>query len=455
MNMTAAIEALTGKALAESTDQEIYLALLDIVREQSAEKVRPVTGRKLYYISAEFLIGKLLSNNLINLGLYDDVRDALAAAGKNLSDIEEVEPEPSLGNGGLGRLAACYLDGMATDCIPGTGYSILYEYGIFKQKIVDGWQQETADNWLPGGQVWIKSHPDQAQEIRFDGQAIETWEGGFHHVKYENYNSVIAVPNDMYVAGYGSNGVSKLRLWQAKAPSFDMSSFNAGNYNTAISQSASAELISKILYPNDNHTEGKILRLRQQYFFSAASIADILQNHLNQYGTLDNLPDKVSIQLNDTHPTVAIPEMMRILLDECSYEWDAAFDICRKVFAYTNHTVMSEALEKWNADIFRSTLPRIWQIVCEMDRRCRAELAQAFPGDQGKIDYMAIIGDNQVRTANICAYTCHAINGVSKLHSEIIKDSVFHDYFLFKPNAFKTLPTASLTAAGCSAPTPA
>ena len=243
----------------------------------------------------------------------------------------------------------------------------------------------------------------------------------------------------MYVAGYGSNGVSKLRLWQAKAPSFDMSSFNAGNYNTAISQSASAELISKILYPNDNHTEGKILRLRQQYFFSAASIADILQNHLNQYGTLDNLPDKVSIQLNDTHPTVAIPEMMRILLDECSYEWDAAFDICRKVFAYTNHTVMSEALEKWNADIFRSTLPRIWQIVCEMDRRCRAELAQAFPGDQGKIDYMAIIGDNQVRTANICAYTCHAINGVSKLHSEIIKDSVFHDYFLFKPNAFKNV----------------
>jgi starch phosphorylase len=218
-----------------------------------------------------------------------------------------------------------------------------------------------------------------------------------------------------------------------------MSSFNAGNYNTAISQSASAELISKILYPNDNHTEGKILRLRQQYFFSAASIADILQNHLNQYGTLDNLPDKVAIQLNDTHPTVAIPEMMRILLDECSYEWDAAFDICRKVFAYTNHTVMSEALEKWNADIFRNTLPRIWQIVCEMDRRCRADLARAFPGDQGKIDYMAIIGDNQVRTANICAYTCHAINGVSKLHSEIIKDSVFHDYFLYKPQAFKNV----------------
>ena len=428
-----------------SADQ-IYRCLASVTRQimsdrqkQFQSKVLGQGKKQVYYLCMEFLMGRSLRSSLFNLGLNEVAESVLADADIKIDTIYEQEPDAGLGNGGLGRLAACYLDGMATDCIPGTGYSILYEYGIFKQKIVDGWQQETADNWLPGGQVWIKSHPDQAQEIRFDGQAIETWEGGFHHVKYENYNSVIAVPNDMYVAGYGSNGVSKLRLWQAKAPSFDMSSFNAGNYNTAISQSASAELISKILYPNDNHTEGKILRLRQQYFFSAASIADILQNHLNQYGTLDNLPDKVSIQLNDTHPTVAIPEMMRILLDECSYEWDAAFDICRKVFAYTNHTVMSEALEKWNADIFRSTLPRIWQIVCEMDRRCRAELAQAFPGDQGKIDYMAIIGDNQVRTANICAYTCHAINGVSKLHSEIIKDSVFHDYYLFKPNAFKNV----------------
>ena len=430
---------------AASADQ-IYRCLAMITRQimsdrqkQYQSKVLGEGRKQVYYLCMEFLMGRSLRTSLFNLGLNEIAESVLADADVKIDTIYEQEPDAGLGNGGLGRLAACYLDGMATDGIPGTGYSILYEYGIFKQKIVDGWQQETADNWLPGGQVWIKSHPDQAQEIRFDGQAIETWEGGFHHVKYENYNSVIAVPNDMYVAGYGSNGVSKLRLWQAKAPSFDMSSFNAGNYNTAISQSASAELISKILYPNDNHTEGKILRLRQQYFFSAASIADILQNHLNQYGTLDNLPDKVAIQLNDTHPTVAIPEMMRILLDECSYEWDAAFDICRKVFAYTNHTVMSEALEKWNADIFRNTLPRIWQIVCEMDRRCRADLAKAFPGDQGKIDYMAIIGDNQVRTANICAYTCHAINGVSKLHSEIIKDSVFHDYFLYKPQAFKNV----------------
>ena len=428
-----------------SADQ-IYRCLASITRQIMSDRQKrfqaKVLGegkKQVYYLCMEFLMGRSLRTSLFNLGLNEVAESVLADADIKIDTIYDQEPDAGLGNGGLGRLAACYLDGMATDCIPGTGYSILYEYGIFKQKIVDGWQQETADNWLPGGQVWIKTHPDQAQEIRFDGQAIETWDGGFHHVKYENYNTVIAVPNDMYVAGYGTSGVSKLRLWQAKAPSFDMSSFNAGNYNTAISQSASAELISKILYPNDNHTEGKILRLRQQYFFSAASIADILQNHLNQYGTLDNLPDKVAIQLNDTHPTVAIPEMMRILLDECSYDWDTAFDICRKVFAYTNHTVMSEALEKWNADIFRSTLPRIWQIVCEMDRRCRIELEKTFPGDYGKIDYMAILGDNQVRTANICAYVCHAINGVSKLHSEIIKDSVFHDYYLFKPKAFKNV----------------
>ena len=435
-----------GVTLDVASAEQIYRCMAMIVRQIMSDRQKQFQAKTLgegkkqvYYLCMEFLMGRSLRTSLFNLGLNEVAEQVLADADIKIDTIYEQEPDAGLGNGGLGRLAACYLDGMATDCIPGTGYSILYEYGIFKQKIVDGWQQETADNWLPGGQVWIKSHPDQAQEIRFDGQAIETWKGGFHHVKYENYNSVIAVPNDMYVAGYGTQGVSKLRLWQAKAPSFDMSSFNAGNYNTAISQSASAELISKILYPNDNHTEGKILRLRQQYFFSAASVADILGNHLNQYGTLENLPDKIAIQLNDTHPTIAIPEMMRILLDECSYEWDAAFDICRKVFAYTNHTVMSEALEKWSVDIFRSTLPRIWQIVQEMDRRCRADLEKAFPGDQGKINYMAIIGDNQVRMANICAYTCHSINGVSKLHSEIIKDSVFHDYFLYKPKAFKNV----------------
>ena len=425
-----------------SADQ-IYRCLAMITRQimsdrqkQFQSKVLGEGKKQVYYLCMEFLMGRSLRTSLFNLGLNEVAESVLADADVKIDTIYDQEPDAGLGNGGLGRLAACYLDGMATDCIPGTGYSILYEYGIFKQKIVDGWQQETADNWLPGGQVWIKSHPDQAQEIRFDGQAIETWEGGFHHVKYENYNSVIAVPNDMYVAGYGSNGVSKLRLWQAKAPSFDMSSFNAGNYNTAISRSASAELISKILYPNDNHTEGKILRLRQQYFLSAASIGDIAKNHLSQYGTLENLPDKVAIHVNDTHPTLAIPELMRILLDECGYTWEKAFDITRRTFAYTNHTVMSEALEKWNEDIFKKTLPRIYQICVELDHRCRADLERTFPGDEGKINYMAVLGDGQVRMANICCYVCHSINGVSQLHSEIIKQSVFHDYFLYSPEKF-------------------
>ena len=429
-----------------ASDEIYYKACAMVVRSILKEKRRyfmadaKAKGRKqTYYMCMEFLLGRSLKNGIYNLNLAGEFSQALKEMGVRMENLFELEPDAGLGNGGLGRLAACYLDGMATTSICGTGYSILYEYGIFKQKIVDGWQQERADNWLPGGQVWLKSHPDQAIEVRFDGEIRENWDHGFHYIQHTNYNSVMAIPSDMYVQGYDGKGVAKLRLWQAKAPDFDMSSFSLGNYNTAMSKNANAELISKVLYPNDNHVEGKILRLRQQYFLSAASIGDIVQNHLSSYATLENLPDKVAIQLNDTHPTVAIPEMMRILLDECGFDWDKAFEICRKVFAYTNHTVMSEALEKWNADIFRNTLPRIWQIVCEMDRRCRADLAKAFPGDQGKIDYMAIIGDNQVRTANICAYTANSINGVSKLHSEIIKESVFHDYYLFKPQAFKNV----------------
>ena len=430
---------------AASADQ-IYRCLAMITRQimsdrqkQYQSKVLGEGKKQVYYLCMEFLMGRSLRTSLFNLGLNEVAESVLADADVKIDTIYEQEPDAGLGNGGLGRLAACYLDGMATDGIPGTGYSILYEYGIFKQKIVDGWQQERADNWLPGGQVWLKSHPDQAVEVRFDGEIHENWDNGFHYIQHTNYNSVMAVPSDMYVQGYDGKGVAKLRLWQAKAPDFDMSSFSLGNYNTAMSKNANAELISKVLYPNDNHVEGKILRLRQQYFLSAASIGDIVQNHLSSYATLENLPDKVAIQLNDTHPTLAIPEMMRILLDECGFGWDKAFDICQKVFSYTNHTVMAEALEKWNVDIFKMTLPRIYQIVVEMDRRAREKLEAAFPGDQGKINYMALIGDNQVRMANICAYTANSINGVSKLHSEIIKESVFHDYYLFKPKAFKNV----------------
>ena len=435
-----------GVDLSVASNQQIYRSLALICRQMMSENHKKFqskaigTGAKqVYYLCMEFLMGRSLKVSLFNLGLNDAAQQALSAAGINIDSIYEEEPDAGLGNGGLGRLAACYLDGMATTGICGTGYSILYEYGIFKQKIVDGWQQERADNWLPGGQVWLKSHPDEAIEVRFDGEIHENWDHGFHYIQHTNYNSVMAVPSDMYVQGYDGKGVAKLRLWQAKAPDFDMSSFSLGNYNTAMSKNANAELISKVLYPNDNHVEGKILRLRQQYFLSAASIGDIVQNHLSTYGTLENLGDKVAIQLNDTHPTLAIPEMMRILLDECGFDWDKSFAICQKVFAYTNHTVMAEALEKWNVDIFKMTLPRIYQIVVEMNRRAREELEKAFPGDEGKINYMALIGDNQVRMANICAYTANSINGVSKLHSEIIKESVFHDYYLFKPQAFKNV----------------
>ena len=435
-----------GVDLSVASNQQIYRSLALICRQMMSEQYKKFNAKavgsgskQVYYLCMEFLMGRSLKTSLMNLGLSDAAEAVLADAGIKLDSVFEEEPDAGLGNGGLGRLAACYLDGMATTGIAGTGYSILYEYGIFKQKIVDGWQQERADNWLPGGQVWLKSHPDQAVEIRFDGEIKESWDHGFHYIKHVNYNSVLAVPSDMYVQGYDGPGVAKLRLWQAKSPDFDMNSFNAGEYGSAMSKNASAELISKILYPNDNHVEGKILRLRQQYFLSAASIGDIVQNHLANYGTLENLSDKVAIQLNDTHPTLAIPEMMRILLDECGYGWDQSFAICQKVFAYTNHTVMAEALEKWNVDIFKMTLPRIYQIVVEMDRRCREELFRAFPGDTGKVDYMALIGDNQVRMANICAYVSHSINGVSKLHSEIIKDSVFHDYYLYKPEAFKNV----------------
>ena len=435
-----------GTTLDVASNQQIYRALAIIARRLMSAQHKKFQSRaygtgakQVYYLCMEFLMGRSLKTSLFNLGLNEVAEAVLADAGIKMESIYEEEPDAGLGNGGLGRLAACYLDGMATTGISGTGYSILYEYGIFKQKIVDGWQQEKADNWLPGGQVWLKSHPDQSIEIKFDGDIEESWEGSYHHVTHRHYNSVIAVPSDMYVQGYDGQGVAKLRLWQAKAPDFDMNSFNAGEYGSAISKNASAELISKILYPNDNHREGKILRLRQQYFLSAASIGDICQNHLSQWGSLDTLPEKAAIQLNDTHHTLAIPELMRILLDECGYDWDKAFDICQRTFAYTNHTVMSEALEKWNLDIFRSTLPRIYSIVEEMDRRCRADFEKAFPGDWGKINYMAILGDNQVRMANICCYVCHSINGVSKLHSQIIKDSVFHDYYLYKPQAFKNV----------------
>ena len=429
--------------LDSATEDELYRGLARLTRRMlSAQRKQFIAhtygsnSKQVYYLCMEFLMGRSLRDNLINLDLADVATAVLKDYDVKLENLYEQEPDAGLGNGGLGRLAACYLDGMATTCLPATGYSILYEYGIFKQVIVDGWQQELADDWFPRGSIWFKRHPEAAIDVKFDGEVEETWDGSHHYVRHKNFTLVKAVPSDMYVSGYESSGVSKLRLWEAKVPSFDMGAFNAGEYGTALARNANVELISKVLYPNDNHIEGKILRLRQQYFLSAASIGDIVQSHLAQYGTLDNLPDKVAIHINDTHPTLAIPELLRILLDECGYGWEQAAAICNGTFAYTNHTVMSEALEKWPVDLFRRTLPRIYGIIQEMDNRARASFELAFPGDTGKIDYMAPLGEGQVRMANICCYMCHSINGVSKLHSEIITQTVFHDYFLYSPEKF-------------------
>ncbi len=429
--------------LESAAEEDLYRGLsrlcrrmLSAQRKQFLSHTYGQNAKQVYYLCMEFLMGRSLKTNLFNLNLNKLAESVLAEHDVKLENLYEQEPDAGLGNGGLGRLAACYMDGLATCDIPATGYSILYEYGIFKQVIVDGWQEELADNWLPGGSVWLKSHSENTIDVRFDGEIEEIWDGDFHYVNHKNYSLVKAVPYDMYVSGYDSAGVSQLRLWNAKAPSFDMGAFNAGNYDTALTQNANVELISKVLYPNDNHIEGKILRLRQQYFLSAASVGDIVQNHLAQYGTLDNLADKVAIHINDTHPTLAIPELMRIFLDDCGYSWETAFEICSKTFAYTNHTVMSEALEKWPVDIFRRTLPRIYSIVNEMNNRARRDFEEAFPGDTGKIDYMALIGDGHIRMANICCYASHSINGVSQLHSEIIKETVFHDYYLYCPEKF-------------------
>ncbi len=429
--------------LEKATENEIYRALAHISRDMLSDKRKQFIARtygenqkQVYYLCMEFLLGRSLKDNLYNLGLSRSAEAVLAGYDVSLAHVYEQEPDAGLGNGGLGRLAACYMDGMATTCLPATGHSILYKYGIFEQEIIDGWQQELADNWLPEGSVWFKSHPESTIDVKFDGTVHEHWDGNHHYVSHDDYTLVKAVPSDMYISGYDSMGVSRLRLWQAKAPGFDMSAFNAGEYTDALFQNANVELISKVLYPNDNHLEGKILRLRQQYFLSAASVGNIVKEHLDQYGTMDNFSDKVAIHINDTHPALAVPELMRLLLDECGYSWEQAFDICTHTFAYTNHTVMSEALEKWQVDIFKRTLPRIYSILEEMDRRARAEFELVFPGDDGKINHMAILNNEQVHMANICCYAAHSINGVSQLHSEIIKETIFNDYYLFEPEKF-------------------
>lgn len=431
---------------AEASHTQIYKALAKIVVNYLKEKRHMFMadcnskGRKqIYYISMEFLMGRSLKTNLYNLGMQDEVAKALKKLDVKIEHIYEEEPDAGLGNGGLGRLAACYLDGLATCALPATGYSILYEYGIFKQRIIDGWQTELPDEWLPGGKVWLVPVPDQAIEVHFDGEVKEKWEENYHSVSHVNYTSVNAVPYDMYVSGYDSKGVSKLRLWSAESMSFDMNMFNQGNYAKAMGASNIAHSLTKVLYPNDNHLEGKALRLRQQYFMSAASVGDIVMRHMNVYGTLENLDEKVAIHVNDTHPTLAIPELMRILLDDCGYDWDKAWGIIKNTFAYTNHTVMAEALETWDVDLMQRILPRIYSIIVEINNRYCAELMEKTGGDVAKVSRMSIILNNKVKMANLCCAASHSVNGVSQLHSEIIKEDVFKDQYSVNPEAFKNV----------------
>ena len=430
-----------GVTPADATNEQYYKAVAMILREMLSEKnsqfrhqAEGQDSKQIYYLCMEFLMGRSLKNNLYNLGLTETFEKALAGFDVKLEQLYDEEPDAGLGNGGLGRLAACYLDGLASDGYQSMGYSIRYEAGIFKQKLVDGWQTELPDFWLPGGEVWLVPREERAQTVSFEGWVDESWDGEYHTVTMRDCNTVIAVPYDMYVSGLG-DGVARLRLWAARKPALDMSLFNQGEYIKAMEQSAMAETISKVLYPADNTPEGKSLRLRQQYFLVSASVQDIIHRHLSKYGTLDNLPEKVAIHINDTHPTLAIPELMRIMLDECGYDWDSAWKLVTDTMAYTNHTVMKEALECWSEDLYKRLLPRIYEITKEIDNRFRAFVWGATH-DADKVERMAVISCGAVRMANLCVAGSHSVNGVSALHSEILKDTVFHDFYTITPAKF-------------------
>ena len=440
------LQSLYSVTPEEASDKQVYQVLSSIIvevlgakRQSFVNHTHSVGGKQIYYLSMEFLMGRSLKTSLYNLEIADDVRAMLKKHTINLDKVFDHEPDAGLGNGGLGRLAACYLDGLATTGFPAMGYSLCYEYGIFQQKLEDGWQTELPDNWLPGGSVWLVPKPELAIDVHFEGEIQEYWDNQYHYISHVNYNTVVATPYDMYVSGYGGEGVSVLRLWSAKAPSFNMSMFNDGDYEKALAQNATANAISKILYPNDNHAEGKSLRLRQQYFLCAASIGDIVTSHMMVYGTLENLAEKVAIHINDTHPTLAIPELMRVLLDDCGYGWDKAWDIVTRTFAYTNHTVMAEALEKWDVNLVKHVIPRIFSIIVEINNRYCQSLMERNGGDSAKTTRMSIIKDNMIHMATLCVAASHSVNGVSKLHSEIIKDSVFHDEYENTPEKFKNV----------------
>ncbi len=423
-------------SLKEATDKQAYKVVCTYLREHLAKKRKDYKDscsskqrKEVYYMSMEFLVGTSLRNNLCNIGMEADFKAVLKSQGFDIRDLYELDPDAGLGNGGLGRLASCYMDSLTGLEYPATGFSIRYEFGIFKQKIIDGWQMEFPDNWLDRGEVWLQPRQDESYEVKFGGTVNEWEDNGKFKAAQVGYQSVLAVPYDMYISGYDSKAVNKLVLWRAQVPSFDMSAFSRGEYVRSLEQNTMAEVISKVLYPADNHVEGKRLRLQQQYLLVSASLQSILAKHLKKYKTLTNLADKVAIHINDTHPALCVPELMRLLMDEHGFSWDDAWGITQKTLSYTNHTVMSEALERWSEWLFKEQLPRVYDIVKEINRRLLEQLNAVYAGDVGKINYMAVIGDGEVRMANLCLAACHTVNGVSKLHTDILKDSIFRDYY--------------------------
>ena len=438
------VKMLYRKTLDEATPQEIYQAVSYAVKDDIIDRwiathkvYKEKNVKKVYYLSMEFLVGRALGNNLLNLGYYEDIKEALDEMGLDINFIEDQERDPALGNGGLGRLAACFLDSLSTLGYPAYGCGIRYHYGMFKQAIVDGYQLEEPDDWLRNGFPFEIKRNEYATEVKFGGYVRVENKDGRNHFIHEGYTSVRAVPYDMPIVGYGNNVVNTLRMWDAEATQeFNLNSFDRGEYEKAVEEQNLAKTISEVLYPNDNHYSGKELRLKQQYFFVSASLQTAIRKFKENNKKIQDLPKKVTFQMNDTHPTLTVPELMRILMDEEGLEWDEAWEITTKTCAYTNHTIMSEALEKWPIELFSRLLPRIYQIVEEINRRFVIKIQEMYPGDQNKVRNMAVLYDGQVKMAHLAIAGSYSVNGVARLHTEILKKRELKDFYEMNPKQF-------------------
>ncbi|MBE5945123.1 MAG: glycogen/starch/alpha-glucan phosphorylase [Lachnospiraceae bacterium] len=438
------VKNLFRKTIDEATPQQVFQAVSYAVRDDIIDRwiathkeYEEKNAKTVYYLSMEFLMGRALGNNLINLTSYEQIKEALDEMGFDLNFIEDQEPDAALGNGGLGRLAACFLDSLATLGYPAYGCGIRYRYGMFKQAIEDGYQIEKPDNWLKDGNPFEVRRPEYAVEVKFGGYVRTECRDGKNFFVHEDYQSIRAVPYDLPVIGYGNNVVNTLRIWDAEAiQEFNLNSFDKGEYQKAVEQQNLARNLVEVLYPNDNHYSGKELRLKQQYFFVSASIQRAIMKFKETNSDIRDLPNKVTFQLNDTHPTVTVAELMRILVDEECLEWDEAWDITCRTCAYTNHTIMAEALEKWPIDLFQRLLPRIYQIVDEINRRYVKLIEDTYPGDQNKVRNMAILYDGQVKMAHLAIAGSYSVNGVAQLHTEILKKRELKDFYQMRPDQF-------------------